>query len=292
MKMILVATDFSERSDRALRRATLLAKKHGAQIELLHVIDDDDPRRIVEAKRQHSESLLAKYAETVRKADGVLCGWEIRFASPHVGILDATKAKQPDLLVLGPYRRQILREVFIGTTAERAIRSSDCPVLVVNGVPAGDYARIMQTTDLSEASGRALKHFSTLGMGAGALNSVLHIFDAPALRLARVDTFHSDDRTHYLEVERLTADALLSSFLSTSGLAGLTPVLRHSATTDAHEILEAAQELKADLIVMSTRGRGGIQKMVLGSVAEQVLRSSPIDILAVPPSVMSLQSGS
>ena len=292
MKMILVATDFSERSDRALRRATLLAKKQGAQIELLHVIDDEHPRRIVEAKRQQAESLLANYADTVRKVDGVSCAWEIRLASPHVGILEAIRAKQPDLLVLGPYRRQILREVFIGTTAERAIRSADCPVLVVNGVPAGNYVRIMQTTDLSEASGTALKHFSALGMGAGALNSVLHVFEAPALRLTLADTLHSEDRAHYLEEERQTAGALLSSFLSASGLPGMTQVLRHGTTTDANEILLAAKELKADLIVMSTRGRGGIQKMVLGSVAEQVLRSAPIDILAVPPSVVSLHAGS
>lgn len=58
MKTIMVATDFSERSDRALRRATLLARQFEATMLLVHVVDDDQPRRIVDAERDEATKLL------------------------------------------------------------------------------------------------------------------------------------------------------------------------------------------------------------------------------------------
>ncbi|PKP83400.1 MAG: universal stress protein [Alphaproteobacteria bacterium HGW-Alphaproteobacteria-18] len=283
MKTILVATDFSERSDRALRRATLLARHHGARLQLLHVIDDDQPRRILEAERNEAESLLRKLSATASKMDGVPTDWLVELDAAHRGIAKAAEKIRPDMLVLGPYRRQLLREVFIGTTAERVIRSSLCPVLVANAVPSGPYVHILQTTDMSSASAAALKHFAAMGMGAGVRNSVLHVFQAPALRLVMSETLHAEDKAHYLEEERQSAAAELSGFLSSAGILTPAPVLRPERAAAALEILKAAEEEAADLVVISTRGRSGLQKLVLGSVAEQVLRSSPIDILAIPP---------
>lgn len=284
LKKIMVATDFSERSDRALRRATLLARQHNAHIMLVHVVDDDPPRRIVEGKRKQAESLLRSLSGTIRKVDGIPCDWQVRLDAPHSGIAKEVAERQPDLLVLGPYRRQLLRDVFVGTTAERSIRSADCPVLVVNAVPADNYLRILQTTDLSEASGIALKQYATLGVGASARNSILYVFPAPALRLVMSDTLHPEDRTQYLDDERRSAAAELSGFLSTLDVPAVASMLRHEATTAANEILQAAESEKADLVVLSTRGRSGLQKLMLGSVAEQILRSAPMDVLAIPPS--------
>ena len=70
MKKIMVATDFSERSDRALRRATLLARQFDAAILLVHVVDDDQPRRIVDAEGDEASTLLRQMAATLRDVDG------------------------------------------------------------------------------------------------------------------------------------------------------------------------------------------------------------------------------
>jgi len=285
LKKILVATDFSERSDRALRRGTLLARQHGARILLLHVVDDDHPRRIVEGNRKQAESVLRALSATLRKVDGVPCEWSVRLGAPHLGIEKAVEEERPDLLVLGPYRRQLLKDVFVGTTAERSIKSVRCAVLVVNAVPAGNYQHILQTTDLSDASAIALTHFAALGFGESARNSLIYVFQAPALRLVMSDALHPEDRAHYLEDEEKSAAAELSVFLSKIKNPGAVALLRHEETAAANEILKAAQIEHADLVVVSTRGRSGLQKFMLGSVAEQVLRSAPVDVLAIPPSV-------
>ena len=162
MKKIMVATDFSERSDRALRRATLLARQFEATMQLVHVVDDDQPRRIVDAERDEATTLLRQIAATLRDVDGVTCETRVILASPFVGIAQAVADATPDLLVIGPHRRQVLRDVFIGTTAERTIRSVDCPVLMVNATPAGHYRHVLQTTDLSDGSRDALLRFYEL----------------------------------------------------------------------------------------------------------------------------------
>jgi len=283
MKKIMVATDFSERSDRALRRATLLARQFDASILLVHVVDDDQPRRIVDAERDEATTLLRQMAATLRDVDSVTCETRVILASPFVGIAQAVADATPDLLVIGPHRRQVLRDVFIGTTAERTIRSVDCPILMVNATPAGHYRHVLQTTDLSDGSRDALLRFQSLGLADHARTSLLHIFDAPALRLAFSHSIPKDDQKHYLEDEQRDASLDLARFLSSTDLGRLRQIVRYEATPAPHEILKAAGEEQADLIVMSTHGRSGLAKMLIGSVTEQVLRTAQIDVLAIPP---------
>jgi len=283
MKTIMVATDFSERSDRALRRATLLARQFEATMLMVHVVDDDQPRRIVDAERDEATTLLRQMAATLRDVDGVTCETRVILASPFVGIAQAVADATPDLLVIGPHRRQVLRDVFIGTTAERTIRSVDCPILMVNATPAGHYTHVLQTTDLSDGSRDALLRFQSLGLAAHARTSLLHIFDAPALRLAFSHSIPQDDQKHYLEDEQRDAALELARFLSSTELVPPRQIVRYEASPAQHEILKVAHEEQADLVVMSTHGRSGLAKMLIGSVTEQVLRTAQIDILAIPP---------
>ncbi len=283
MRKILVATDFSERSDRALRRATLLARQFGAALELIYVVDDEQARRIVETERNEAESLLQKTAATLRDVDGVACEARVALATPFKGIVQAARELAPDLLVIGSHRRQVLRDVFIGTTAERTIRSVGCPVLMVNGPPAGEYRQILQTTDLSDASRDALGRLELLGIGEHARVSILYVFDAPALRTAFSHTFPADDQQHYLEAARRDATRELADFVEVAGLGVHRHIAKQEKTAIQHEVLDTAVEIKADLIVLSTHGRSGLAKMFMGSVTEHVLRTSHIDVLVTPP---------
>ncbi|MEI4263853.1 universal stress protein [Roseovarius sp. D0-M9] len=283
MKKILVATDFSERSDRALRRATLLARQLKASLAVVHVIDDDQPRRIVDAEQKQASTLLRQLAETLRDVDGLDCETQVILASPFAGIVKAVVALNPDLLVLGPHRRQVLKDVFIGTTAERTIRSVACPVLMVNAPPVGSYKHVLQTTDLTDGSRDALRRFPGLKLGDTAKSSLLYVFDAPALRLAFGHSIPSDDQKHYLEDEQRHAARDLSRFVSSVGLEGTRQVVRYEEAAAQHEILKAAKTEKADLVVLSTHGKTGVAKLLLGSVTEHVLKSATIDVLAIPP---------
>lgn len=283
MKKILLSTDFSERSDRALRRATLLARQFGATITLVHVVDDDQPPRIVDSERKEAATLLDQLAATLRDIDGVDCGTQVLLAPPFVGIARAVADTAPDILVIGPHRRQVLRDVFVGTTAERTIRSAGCPVLMVNAMPAGQYRHVLQATDLSDASRDALRELPALGLGDQARNSILHVFDAPALRLVMGHAMRKEGQKRYLADAKLEAARALDRFVSAAGLGDVRQIVRHEATAAPHEILKAAGEEQADLIVLSTHGRSGLSRMLIGSVTEHVLRTSPIDVLAIPP---------
>ncbi|HEY9056222.1 MAG TPA: universal stress protein [Aurantimonas sp.] len=284
MKTIMVATDFSERSDRALRRATLLAKHFGAAMSLVHVVDDDQARRIVESEREIAGRLLHELATTVRDVDGVTCATRLILGAAFAGIAQAVEEIAPDMLVIGPHRRQALRDVFIGTTAERTIRTVTVPVLMVNAAPTGPYRHAMLTTDLSEGARCAARNFSTLEIGRGARISILHVFDAPALRLGMRHAMPKSGKEHYLDGESKNAAGALSQFVHSSELEPIDKIVRHDESTPAQEILNTAKGEAVDLIVIGTHGRSGLAKFFLGSVAEKVLRNADRDVLAVPPS--------
>ncbi|MGP1358173.1 universal stress protein [Roseicyclus sp.] len=282
MKSIMVATDFSERSDRALRRATLLARQSGARLRVVHAIDDDMPERMTEGARGAAAALLETMQATVREVDGVPCETRIVIADPFAGIAQAAREDAPDLLVLGPHRRQALRDIFAGTTAERTIRAVDCPVLMVNGPPVGPWRRIVVATDLGDASARALGTFRRLGLSGDAEVSLLHAYTAP------VETSESaagpvGDWALHLEALREDSAERLRDFAGRTGASGWGHVLRPSVQGTAAEILSAAAEASADLLVVGTQGRSGATRFFLGSVAEAVLRNARCDVLAIPP---------
>ena len=283
MQKIMIATDFSERSDRALRRAILLAKQFRTRLVIVHAVDDDQPLHVVESERDIAADLLREMRDSLHRIDSLDCDVRVLLGDAFEALREAVETEAPDLLVIGPHRRRLLRDIFIGTTAERTIRSVTCPVLMVNAVPAGPYRHVMQTTDLSDASRVALQRFASLGIGEAARNAILHVFDVPELALAMGHTLSDQWRHNHLDLAHKRASSQLSAFLATAGLGEVEPILRHEQTAAPNEIRKLATEEKADLIVLSTHGRSGLAGFLIGSVTEQVLRNSAIDVLAIPP---------
>jgi nucleotide-binding universal stress UspA family protein len=282
MKRIMLATDFSERSDRALRRAALLARAQSAMLDLIHVVDDDRPRRIVEHEASDGRMLLHELSLSLRAEAGIQCETAVFLGDPFDGIVRATKERSPDLLVIGPHRRKILRDAFIGTTAERTIRFVDCPVLMVNGPPVGPYRHVMLTTDLSESAASALQRYLSLGLDQRVMHSILHVFDVLALKIG-TGVMHEEDREFHIAEQAREARRNVNTFVS--GLKGppMEVRLRYLETSAAHEIRRAAEEIGADLIVLSTQGKGAVARMLLGSVTQQVLQYATVDVLSISP---------
>lgn len=283
MRRILVATDFSERSDRALRRAVLLARQSGASLTIVHGLDNDRPPRIVDREKREAEILLHELTATLKNVDGIESSGRIILAEASQAVLRAAQEDAPDLLIIGPHRRQIFRDVFVGTTAERTIRAASCPVLMANAAPVGPYRHVLMTTDLSEVSRDAVVAYLRLELAKQARQSALHIFDVPMLRLAMLHELPKDEEEAYLADQRATATRALTEFLASTRAAGIHPLLRHEANIASYEILAAAEEARADLIVVGTHSKRGLERMLLGSVTERVLRDSTIDVLAIPP---------
>ncbi|WP_434617447.1 universal stress protein [Tabrizicola sp. M-4] len=283
MKSVLLATDFSERSDRALRRAVLLARQHGAVIHLLHVVDDDRPARLVEHEVADARSLLKRQKRSLTRIDGIRAEISVTLADPFAGIVEAARTLVPDLLILGPHRKQILRDAFVGTTAERVIRAASCPVLSVNGPPVAPYAHVLLTTDLSDASKSALRRVFDTGLSDGLRQSLLHVHDAPALRLAVAGSLPDADREHLLAEAGRDARRDLLAFMDGLSPQPIRPEIRHRDTTDAAEILKAAHGLHADLVMVATQGKGALARLMLGSVTQNLFQTAEVDILAIPP---------
>ncbi|WP_420230985.1 universal stress protein [Pseudomonas sp. ABY48] len=282
MTHIIVATDLSERSDRALRRATLLARDMGAKMTLITAVEGDRPQRLVVEEKRGTEALLRDMSATICNVDHISCETRVIIAEPSQAIVQFSAEMAPDLLVIGPHRRQLFRDIFIGTTAERTIRNAPCPVLMVNAVPAAPYKNVLLTTDLSDGSRDAIERYWKMGWANYTSHSILNVFEAPILQLTMTSAMTEQERRLHIEDEKQKAAVALSTFMGKIKIKGVHPVLRHSGAETNHEILAAAAETSADLIVLATQSKRGLERWLLGSVTEKVLMYSEIDVLTIP----------
>lgn len=283
MKTIVVATDFSERSDRAIRRATLLTREFGASLHLVHVIDDDQPRLIVQAERDASTKILEELAKTLEEVDGVQCDFRVVLGNPFIGISEGARDIGADLIVIGPHRRQLLRDILVGTTAERTIRTADRPVLLTNGVPTGAYRRAIVASDLSAYSEATFRTAKSLGVLDRLNVSLLHVFSDPGTPLMNRASSSDDEKQSYIADVRNRAGKEVAAFMDRINAGEMSTVLKPITGNIAETICETANALSTDLIVLGTCGRSVITRALMGSVTEGVLRGSDQDVLAIPP---------
>ncbi|HEU4475166.1 MAG TPA: universal stress protein [Methyloceanibacter sp.] len=249
-----MATDFSTRSDRALRRGSLLARQAGSELVLIHVVDDDQPRSLIDAEREQAASLLHDLVRTVRDSDGIDSQSRVVLGDAFQSIVEVADELDVDLLVLGPHRRQVLRDSFFGTTAERTIRTSRKPVIMANGVPAGPYRRVLLATDFSAASFRAAQAAKELGFLASTEIVALHVLDsAEGGRIVRAATpvKEGEDRLAKAEARARTE---LEGFTRKLGVVAAHRAVKPSEDSTGMAINDAAKTEKADLIVVGTHG--------------------------------------
>ncbi len=137
------------------------------------------------------------------------------------------------------------------------------------------FKTILYATDFSEHSCLAFHVACDLARDADARVIVLHVEPRPVSSVGGAQALPPLAE----EFDRLSADARLRSFRST-GLGGrLEYELAYG--DPAEEIIKSACKLDADIIVMGSHGRHGVKRMLLGSVAEKVLRSSPCSVLTI-----------
>ena len=135
---IVVATDFSTRSHRALRQAGLLAQAGDAQLHIIHVVDQ--PADLIGMEREATRVLVEQIA-SVPELSGVRCNPVVTTGHAFDGILRAADSVGPELIVMGQHRKQALIDMFVGTTIERVVRGGRYPVLMVNNEAQRTYQR-------------------------------------------------------------------------------------------------------------------------------------------------------
>ncbi|MFN3259555.1 MAG: universal stress protein [Pikeienuella sp.] len=279
LSSILAATDFSARSERSVARAARLAAAHGAALILVHVMDDDRSPALVGAERAVAEALLQKAAASLAPAPSDVL---LLSGDPFQEIAAATERGAPDLLVVGAHRPRPIGDYFIGTTAERVIRASRRPVLMAKGPADGAYRRVLVAVDFSAASATAARALAALELAGEAEVVLVHV------RKSAADTLFLRGGMTIAERERSLAEISarlserLAAFAAHAGLRASRRIVASGDEGDAGAILATAEAVGADLVVIGTRGRSRGRAILLGGVAEAVLRDSAIDVLAVP----------
>ena len=280
---ILAATDFSTRSQRAVRRAGLLAQSTGAELVLVHVVDDDQPQRLVEIETREAERTLGEQISAMAELPRERCRPMVVAGDPFDGILRTAAAMKADLIVMGAHRKQLLQDIFVGTTIERVIRTGPYPVLMVNNEVGQPYRTVLAAADMSEPSANAVRAAESAGLIGDGGVILLHAFvplGKGKMSMAGIERARIDE---YVAGERERAMNEFVTFLAESKLADRRWSLRVEEGSAFEVISRVVEEMRPDLVIMGTHGRSGIIKVLLGSVTEKALRSLDVDILAVPP---------
>ncbi len=271
IRTILFATDFSENSNRAFPYAMELAKAFAAKIVIMHV---EEPGTKMAVQDYLSLSEYAGEVETERVV--------MRGKAPYQHIIELSRKKNSDLIVMATHGRSALAQFFMGgSTAEEVARHSQIPVFIVkveaDAAPETYGARlneILYPTDFSEAAKSAFNSAATFAKRFGARLFVLH-------------SIEEDNRDFYenLGFSGDNLKAQVESYLKdyVAGLGGADAVTAYHVTegTAETEIIKFIETHQIDLVAIATQGHSGIQEDLLGSTTDRVIRLAPCPVLAV-----------
>lgn len=279
MRSLLVATDLSARSERALARAMALAREAAAGLVVVHVVDEDLPPAIAEVQADEARKTLEARRDALVQGGGPAMTVEVLRGRPHADVQAAAARHGAELVVLGTHRHDLWRDMFRGTTAERVVRTCAVPVLLVRDPVQGPYRRVLAAVDFSVFARRAVEF--TLRFLPNAEVELINAFNVPfGGFLTGEDT--RDQMMAEVEARfRKLLDEEMASFLAC--LDGAAPHLRCVMQEGGvREVITArVEQTKPDLLVIGTHGKSGLAHAFLGSVAEELLRSPPCDVLTV-----------
>lgn len=284
---ILLATDLSSRSDRALDRSVQLARDWGARLVALTVVEPE-PLEVPVSVRSRATGLgggTARRAMAERRLRADLASDDTGLPVPRVEqgavtdtVLTVAKAEGSGLIVTGVARNEALSRVVLGSTVDALARRSPVPLLVVRNRPRKAYRHVIVASDFSTASAHTLRTAAALFPEAEL--TLFHAFDNPYPVIGGVDPAKA--RADGLAQAERDAEA----FIRDSGLPDavaqrLRTWLEHGDTSlllHSHGL-----EAPADLLVLGTQQRKGVLGLLLGSVAQRVLEMAENDVLVVPP---------
>jgi universal stress protein E len=282
MGMIVAATDLSQRGERAVQRGAELAGRLGAQLLVLHVVDDDQPATMISHETSDAESILAEMAEALAATVGSTPSVLVRTGHAPAVIAEVADGYEADVIVMGAHRRRLLADIFTGTTIERVIRAARRPVLMANTPVAGPHQGLVAAVDFSEPSKHAVREARRLGFLDGPRLVLLHAFTPIArdvMHYASVDTRVVQE---HVSEESLRAREELVAFCRDVEIPPGEADLRIADGHPERVVSDVIAATDADLLVLGTRGASGLKRVLMGSVAERLLRTVEVDVLAVP----------
>ncbi len=289
---ILVASDFSKAADEAICQAHHWAARAGRELSALHVVAGGVPehplfpqlnQRDVTDIVTLEQDLAERLAETVQRCTGC----ELDSSRVHVDFGDAyaaivRKAEQigASLLVIGGSGATGLKRVLLGSVAEKVVRHAHCSVLVAR--PVSDGFAVLAATDLSDPALPAVQSAAHEATTRELPLVVMHNIDVwpsiiPGMNLLGPVPIAPDE-----EMVAEQKAALLRIMQSQLERLHVTAKLEVTVEGNAAAaIVRMADDQHAELLVLASRGRTGLARLALGSVAEEVLRYAHCSVLVV-----------
>jgi len=278
VRRILCTTDYSECADAALPIAARLADMFGAELHLLHVVElhEDDPETKGLAQ-------LHERARSVTLHDGSVLPSQGGIMTVAPAILNYTETHNIDLVVLASHGRRGLRRFLLGSVAEEVVQRSYCPVLTARQPPAelelGFPQRILVPADLSDHSLGAIAHAKELAAVGGASLQLLHIVELPVIP-AHYDALPLSSSFDNGAAVKEARKALEGLYEEAEGPEGSFSV-HVKIGTAVDGILDFAKEESSELLVLASHGLTGLNHLLLGSVAEKIVRRSTCPVLTI-----------
>jgi nucleotide-binding universal stress UspA family protein len=285
--IVITAVDLGKNAEAVVRAGARLAK--GQELCVAHVLPDlrlarslypqftaDDATATLELSRAVEEH-LATLCEKLGLTDVTL---SVEPGTAYSSVAELATRRRAKLLVVGapsdPSR-------WLSGTAERIVRYAPCPVLVHRGDGEESGARpVIAATDLSDPSLPAIHAGATLAKDLGAPLHLIHVVDFD--RTMSALSFAASIAAASIPTPVPSADLALVAKQSLDAAASIEApdstreVLVGSPTT---EILDYARRVDAGVIVVGTQGRTGLDRVLVGSVAETIVREAPCSVLVV-----------
>jgi len=275
MKKLLMATDLSARSDRALQRALALAHQFGATLEVIHIVSDTVPISIAEQYEASARTTIEELAASLPSAATVKPKVSIIRGHDHDEIIRHSEETGAELIVIG-ITRHTTYEFFRGTTAERIIRIGNLPVLLVKDPVVHNYERVLVATDNSPASRRALECAAAI-----APDGEFHLLHSVHVPFTGFLGPESQAQIRQ-EQERQFREAFgkdIRAHAQTLGKGGLRVTFHIEEGDILSVIRNQVTILKPDLLAIGSHGRSGLRQALIGTVASNLLSDPPADVL-------------
>lgn len=290
-KRIVVPTDFSDTADTAIKLAAELSEFYAANLDVVNVVDATVYAYAGYPFASLSKELMTGAEEALNKVKIAVKNAKLNryllSGSPAREIADHAKRHKADLIVIGTHGHGAVARFFLGSVADRVVHESDCPVIVTKS-PKGKvkhtrkkakpFERILFPTDFSDTSKRALDAAVAMTEDMDAELFVLHVIDDSLISTHVEEERHiilKELRRHALDEMRKQLPAELMKNFETIGAV--------KRGDPGKQIASYAETHHCDLVVMGTHGRTGVERVLIGSVADKVVRRANCAVYLVRP---------
>ena len=279
---ILLATDGSTDAELAAATAVGLANGTGSELHLVHVgpvvpahfeSTDVEPARL----QQQAGDLLDEQVRKVEGLGGNVAKSHLRMGGAAEEVIVLADQIGAGLIVSGSRGRGRMKRLVMGSVSDTVVRHAHCPVLMVRGKPTVFPARILVATDGSEEAAAAMGSALDLAAKTGSRLDLIHV--------GMLEPVYHPERHGYpllYEKVREEAQRLLDEQVEKVEASGCTverAILRIGRPDE--EIVVAAEEMDAGLVVIGNRGLGGVRRALMGSVSDSVVRHANCPVLVV-----------